>query len=127
MSLRPPVLEPPKTEEPAAESRTEQVAETENLADRIGNVGWGLFLVWMGILFLGGLSTAAGLMGIGILTLGVQTARHAFGLPLERFWVTGGTLFLVGSLWESIQPTLPLVSVVFVFLGAWAVYRALRR
>ncbi len=127
MSVRPPVLEPPKTEEPVAESHAEPAADADDLAGRIGGVGWGLFLAWLGILFLGELSTAAGLMGLGILTLGVQTARHAFGLALERFWVAVGTLFLVWSLWESIDPTLPLVSVIFVFLGAWAVYKALRQ
>ena len=97
------------------------------VADRLGKAGWGLFLIWMGVLFIGGFSTAIGFLGIGLIALGVQAARRAAGLGLERFWVVVGVLFTAGAVWEYLSPGLPLISVVLILIGVAVVRSAVRR
>ena len=99
----------------------------KRVADRLGRVGWGLFLIWMGILFIGRLSTAVGFLGIGLITLGVQGARRASGLELERFWLVVGGLFAAIAAWEYLNPGLPLISVVLILIGVAVVRSAIRR
>jgi hypothetical protein len=81
-------------------------------------VGWGSFLVWLGIAFLFGIPEGIALLGIGLITLGVQAARLAYRLRLEGFWVGVGLLFLVGGIWELAQIQQPLVPILLVLVGA---------
>ena len=56
-------------------------------------VGRGIFFIWLGISFLAGFSFAVGLLGVGIITVGVQLVRKSYNPKLEGFWLVVGILF----------------------------------
>jgi len=87
------------------------------LANKLGAIGWGLFFIWIGIILLFKISASVCLLGIGIITLGIQVGRKYFNLKLERFWIIVGALFLAGGLWEVLKTKLPLMPVLLIIAG----------
>ena len=83
-------------------------------AQRLDAVGWGLFFLWVGSAWLAGIDEGVGLLGVGIITLGVQVLRRYAGLALEGFWVVVGSLFALGGLWQVLDAQLPLVPFLLV-------------
>lgn len=78
-----------------AEHENRDAAPSERLsAQRLNAVGWGSFLIWMGISFLANLSWATVLIGVGIIIVAGQLARYFFRLPVERSWLVIGILLL---------------------------------
>ncbi len=70
------------------------------LAKRLDTLAWGLFFIWVGVAFLANFGWGVGLLGVGIIALGTQLARKYLDLPIERFWVVMGTVFVV---WGGFQ------------------------
>ena len=75
------------------------------------------FFVWIGISFLANFGLAIGLLGIGIITLGMQVARKYFNLKFEWFWVVVGLLFLIGGIWDMLAFKVPLVPILIILAG----------
>jgi hypothetical protein len=98
-------------------SEKQKTTEKRNLAARMEAMEWGLFFIWLGIVFLLHIGIGIGLLGIGLITLGVQVARKNHNLELEKFWIIFGLLFVVGGLWELFNVKLPLVPVLFIGAG----------
>ena len=67
-----------------------EMAERSNLTNKLDAVGWGLFFIWVGVAFLADVAIGVGLLGVGVITLGMQAVRQYFQLELERFWIVGG-------------------------------------
>lgn len=88
-----------KTHEPMSEH---QYA----LAKKLDATGWGLFFIWVGIGLLANISWGATLLGLGVIVLGIQAARIAFGLSVEGFWLVAGIVFAVGGGWEMLEARL---------------------
>jgi hypothetical protein len=80
-------------------------------------MGWALFLIWIGIAFLGNFEIGISLVGIGVITLGMQIFRALSQVRVEGFWIVVGILFLVGGFWELFKPDLPLVPVLLIIAG----------
>jgi hypothetical protein len=104
------------------------------LARKLDAAGWGLFFVWVGLAFLASVGWGVGLLGVGIITLGGQLARKYVGLPLEGFSLVIGAMFLFGGLWELVglhvgRAPLPtaLVPILFIIAGALLLLSAFRR
>ncbi len=91
--------------------------EERRLAKKLAAAGWGLFFAWIGIVLLLEIGAGVGLLGVGIITLGAQAARHHFNLRLEGFWVVVGSLFAVGGLWELYKVKLSLVAILLIAAG----------
>ena len=79
--------------------------------------GWGLFFIWMGIALFGNIGWGAGLLGVGIITLGAQAARKYFDLKLEGFWLAVGFLFVVGGFWKLVNVQLGLLPILCIVAG----------
>lgn len=95
-----------------------QFAPDERSLERaLQAIGWGLFLIWMGIALLSNLGWGVGLLGVGIIALGGQIARKHFNLRVERFWVTVGVLFLLGGAWELFEIRVGLTPVLIIVAG----------
>ena len=105
------------SEESKQEIEEPERRKNHELAGKLSSVGWALFLIWIGIAFLANLGFGVGLLGVGVITLGVQAARRLCGLKLEGLWVVIGLLFVVGGLWEVFELRLPLVPVVLIVAG----------
>ena len=96
--------------------RSETERETR-LIRRLDAFGWGLFLIWLGIVLLAKAQTSVALLGIGIIMLGVQLARVVLRLRLEVFWFVAGLLFIVGALWQLANARIPLVPILLIAAG----------
>ena len=91
--------------------------EKRDLEKKLGTVGWAFFFIWIGIVFLANLSIGIGLLGIGIITLGVQVTRKAINLKFEGFWVVVGLLLAIGGFSELFESGMPLVPILLILVG----------
>ncbi|MDH3207541.1 MAG: hypothetical protein OEO79_13150 [Gemmatimonadota bacterium] len=89
-----------------------------NIEHRLAATGWGLFFVWLGIAILAGVPNWVSLVGIGVITLGIQVTRRTFGLDLEMFWLAVGLFFVLGGMWDFAGATVPLLPVLLILVGA---------
>lgn len=97
------------------------------IAKRLDAAAWGLFFVWVGIALIADVGWGLGLLGVGAITLGGQAARRYLGLSLERFWVVVGLLFVLGGAWELVGVEFSLVPVILIVAGVALLLSALRR
>jgi hypothetical protein len=80
-------------------------------------VGWALFFIWIGIAMLADIGFAIGLFGVGIITLGSQTARKYFNFKVEGFWVIAGLLFVLGGIWKLLKIEFDLLPILLIVAG----------
>lgn len=105
-------------EQNTRENEQSKANKSSTLGDKLPAVGWGLFFIWIGVALLIKVGAGVGLLGVGVITLGVQAARKCFDLQLEVFWVVVGSLFVAGGLWELFEPKLSLVPILLIVAGA---------
>lgn len=82
--------------EQAEPSRT---AEQHELSAKLDSVGWALFFIWVGIVFLADVGWGWGLLGIGVIIL--------------------------GGLWELIKVPWPLVPILLILCGLVVLWGAI--
>jgi hypothetical protein len=92
-------------------------AQRSEMTRRLEAVGWGLFFIWTGIAFLAHVGWGVGLLGVGIITLGVQAARRYFELKLEGFWVAVGFFFIAGGIWKLFNIQFGLLPILCIAAG----------
>ena len=90
---------------------------TNELATKLAPVRWGLLCIWIGIAFWLQVTSAIGLLGLGIITLGAQVARKCLSLDVELFWLIAGLLFVAGGVWSLYGVELPFTPIVIVLGG----------
>ena len=93
------------------------LTERGSLNRKLDGAGWGLFFIWTGIAFLANVGWGAGLLGVGLITLGTQAARKYFGLELEGFWIAVGFLFILGGIWRIFNVQFSLWPILCVAAG----------
>ncbi len=93
---------------------------------RITTVGWGLFFIWLGFVLM--IKAGAGLilLGVGLISLGMQVARKYSGYDSDGFWIVVGVLFVVVGVWEMLEVKMPLMSVFLIVIGGAFLVSALR-
>jgi hypothetical protein len=94
-------------------------------AHKLDVVGWGLFFIWIGIALLANLGWGMGLVGVGFLVLGGQLARKYMGLRFEAFWAIVGALFVMGGVWEFLSVRVSLIPILCIVAGVALVVSAL--
>jgi hypothetical protein len=87
------------------------------LNKKLDAAGWGLFFIWIGIALFARVGWGMGLLGVGVITLGVQVARKYFSLKLEGFWVAVGFFFVLGGVWELLNVQLGLLPLLCIVAG----------
>lgn len=85
--------------------------------ERLGAISWGVFFVWIGIAIAAKLGFGIGLVGVGVITVGSQLARWTFHMPIERFWLVVGLLFMAGGVWPLLNLGVSFAPVVFLAIG----------
>ena len=93
-------------------------------AKRLDQIGWGIFLVMVGAIWLV-LSVPQGtwLIGTGILLLVLNAIRSRLGIPLSGVSVALGVLALAAGLGDFTGINLPLFPVCLVIMGATMILR----
>jgi len=98
-----------------------------DLERKVDAAGWGVFFVWMGIALLADVGWGVGLLGVGIITLGGQLARRHFDIGLDGFWVVAGLLFLAGGVWELAGVEVSMVPFLLIVAGVAVLASAFRQ
>lgn len=95
----------------------QRLENAKALHKKLDAVGWGLFFVWVGIAFAAHVGWGAGLLGVGIITLGGQAMRKYFVLRVAVFWVMVGFFFLLGGGWELFNVRFDLCPILCIAAG----------
>jgi hypothetical protein len=114
------------SEENMKKSEEIRTNERSELTHKLQVVGWGLFFIWVGIAVLTKIEVGIGLLGVGIITLGMQAVRKYFNLKLEGFWVIVGLLFVIGGIWALFEPKVPLLPIVLIVAGLALIFSIFR-
>lgn len=88
-----------------------------DLRSRFDAAGWALFFIWVGIAWLADVSVGVGLLGVAVITLGMQGLRKIYGVPVEGFWVLVGIGFAIAGLWQWFAIKMPLAPFVLIAVG----------
>ena len=95
---------------------------------RLEEIGWALFLIMIGGLWLlpdGRIPSHTWLIGAGLIMLGINIARYFMGIKMSGFTVFLGVVALVAGLGGSFAVDLPVFPAVFIVLGFSLLMRAL--
>lgn len=98
------------------------------LDHRLDDIGWGLFLVLLGGLWLlpqGWVPDGTWLIGTGVLLLALNAVRRAYGIPVHGIGVLLGALALLAGLAALAHVSAPLIPAFLVVVGAWIVLKPL--
>ena len=98
------------------------------LDHRVNDVGWGLFLVMMGVLWLlpsGTVPEGTWLLATGVLLLGLNLVRRWMGIPVHGVGLLLGVLAVVAGVAKIEDFTEPLLPAALVVAGAWIVFQPL--
>lgn len=94
------------------------------LRRQVNSVAWGLFFVWLGIVWFAGLNWYWGMIGVGAIFLGEAIFEGARDLKISGVSVMFGMLFMAGGVWGLSTSPFALLPVLFVLFGVAMVWRA---
>lgn len=103
---------------------------THALAKRLDDIGWALFLILTGVLWMvpdSRIPPGTWLISTGILLLGLNLVRLMAKVPVSRFLLALGLLAVVAGLSALWRVNLPLAAICLILLGAGMLARQLRR
>lgn len=95
---------------------------------RFEEIGWALFLLMIGILWMlpdERIPPHTWLIGAGLIMLGVNFARYFSGIKMSGFTVFLGIVALVAGAGGIFNLTLPIFPALFIIIGASLLMRAL--
>jgi hypothetical protein len=104
----------------------QKTTNQKELAHNLSTVGWSFFFIWIGLSFLANFGVGLGLLGIGIITLGIQLVRLYYSLKLEGFWIVVGLLFVLGGFGYMWQINIPLIPIVLILAGFVLLYSIIK-
>jgi hypothetical protein len=98
----------------------ENAGEARRLGKRLEEIAWALFLVMTGALWLATkawIPEGAWAIGLGLILLGLNAARHLYGLKVEGFGIVVGLAALAAGLGRVLRQNLPFIPVLLILLG----------
>jgi hypothetical protein len=103
-----------------SEEKQEKTPE-RTLAHRIESVGWALFLIMIGCLWLvPGSSVPEGtwLIGAGVIMIGVNVVKRGNGLPMNPFSIGVGVVAIGLGVAGVFEVELPFFAILLIAVGA---------
>jgi hypothetical protein len=100
------------------------------LDKRLDALGWGLFLIMIGCLWLiPDESVPAGiwLIGTGLIILVLMGVRYMYGIKISGFWLVLGILALIFGISDFFGLGLPLLPILIIIIGVSIVVKHLHR
>lgn len=103
-----------------------EFTETEGTAKRLDQIGWGIFLVMIGTIWLvPGVPQGTWLIGTGVLLLVLNAIRMRLGIPWGGVSVALGVLALVAGIGDYTGIKVPLFPICLVVIGVALILRPL--
>ena len=99
---------------------------TGGTAKWLDQIGWGIFLVMIGVIWLvPGVPQGTWLIGTGVLLLALNAIRSRLGIQWSGVSVALGVLALVAGVGDFTGINLPLFPICLVILGATLILKPL--
>ena len=99
------------------------------LNERLEGIGWAVLLITSGIIWLlpeSQVPPGSWLVAAGVILLGLNAVRAAYGIRLNGFSLGVGILALLAGLGDFYNFKLPLVPIVLILIGVFLLLNALR-
>ncbi|PKO11965.1 MAG: hypothetical protein CVU39_26595 [Chloroflexi bacterium HGW-Chloroflexi-10] len=96
-------------------------SEKLELNQRIESIGWGLFLVMIGGIWLVPdrfVPQGTWLVGAGLILLGLNVARYIKGIRMSGFTLFLGAVALLSGAADFLRVDLPLMPIFLILIGA---------
>ena len=106
---------------PVRDAQSPSNRDADGFDKRLDAVGWGLFLIMLGALWLlpkDRLPEGSWLIGTGLILLGLSAARYFRGVQIRGFTVLLGILALLIGLSDMFGAKLPFVPILLIMVGA---------
>jgi hypothetical protein len=101
-------------------------SDSSNLDRRLDQIGWGVFLIMIGAIWLiPSVPQGMWLIGTGVLLLGLNAVRYMRGVSWHRTWTALGLLAFLAGVGELTGIKLPLFAISLVMVGLSLVLRSL--
>ncbi len=108
--------------------------ETQSQKQDFETIAWGAFFIWWGITELApSLPAGTGLLGMGLILLGLNAARHYTGVPTSYFSITLGILAVVwgglelAGVFLALPFDIPVFAILLMVLGIAILAREITR
>jgi cytosine/uracil/thiamine/allantoin permease len=99
---------------------SEQDSRKSALNKRLERIGWGLFLIMLGGLWLvpqGSVPEGAWLIGAGLIMLGLNGVRFLNGIPISSFTLVLGIVAMGAGLGSLLGMEFPVFAVFLILVG----------
>jgi hypothetical protein len=103
-----------------------QENDKEALNERLNAIGWGLFLIMLGGLWLAPpemVPEGTWLIGTGLIILGLAVVRYLNDIEVSWFWLGLGILALGTGIGDLVGLSLPVFPILLIVAGAATLYR----
>ena len=110
------------------QSMNDQTTRNATLNKRLEEMGWGLFLILIGVvLLLPNVDVPQGiwLIGAALILLGLNVIRYLNGIKMSGFTISLGVLALAGGLGSFFGMKVPLFAGLLVLVGASIIFKPL--
>jgi hypothetical protein len=98
------------------------------LDERLENVGWGVLLITIGMIWLAPekqVPHGSWLIAAGLIMLGLNATRHFSGIRMRGFSLIVGTLALIAGLGQFFGLEVPLFPIALIVIGAYSLVKPL--
>ena len=106
----------------------EETSGKHRLGKRLEELALALFLVMSGALWLaphGWIPEGAWLAGVGLILLGLNAARHCYGLGMQGFGIVAGIAALVGGVGRVLGRNFLFIPILLVAWGAAMIIKSI--
>lgn len=106
----------------------EQCDRKKSQNERLESVGWGLFLIMIGCLWLapnGTLPKSVWLLGAGAIMIALNLVRLAVGIEVSVFTLVVGTLAVALGLGDIYNVEVQVIPIVAILAGVAIIFKAL--
>jgi membrane-bound ClpP family serine protease len=110
-----------------SDRRKEYVRKVE-LDRRLVDVGWGVLLTTIGIVWLlpeKHVPAGSWLIAAGLIMLGLNVIRYFNGIQMSSFSLIVGILAMLAGLGEIFSVDMPLLAIALIAIGAWMLLKPL--
>jgi hypothetical protein len=103
-----------------------EFADAADTAKRLDQIGWGIFLVMIGTIWLvPAVPSGTWLIGTGILLVALNAIRSRLSISWSGFWVAVGVIALTAGVSDVVGIRLPLFPICLVIIGAALILKPL--